>query len=62
MALKKCLICSSRFEGRRDAKTCTPRCRKRLQQIRHNIIHDSHPSGAGVQYGSKLVGAVRQHA
>jgi hypothetical protein len=34
MAAKKCLICSSVFEGRADARTCSPRCRKRLQLLR----------------------------
>jgi hypothetical protein len=34
MAAKKCLICNSPFSGRRDAKTCSPRCRKRLQKVR----------------------------
>lgn len=34
MAAKKCLICNSSFSGRRDAKTCSPRCRKRLQKVR----------------------------
>jgi hypothetical protein len=34
MAAKKCLICSSLFEGRADARTCSPRCRKRLQLLR----------------------------
>jgi hypothetical protein len=34
MAAKKCLICNSPFTGRRDAKTCSARCRKRLQKVR----------------------------
>lgn len=34
MASKKCLICSSSFSGRRDAKTCSVRCRKRLQLLK----------------------------
>ncbi|MBI2285409.1 carbohydrate binding domain-containing protein, partial [Candidatus Saccharibacteria bacterium] len=37
MAAKKCLICSSSFSGRRDAKTCSARCRKRLQLVRFNL-------------------------
>ncbi|HEY5549715.1 MAG TPA: hypothetical protein VIK37_00705, partial [Candidatus Saccharimonadales bacterium] len=38
MAAKKCLICSSTFSGRRDAKTCSSRCRKRLQLLRTSFI------------------------
>jgi hypothetical protein len=34
MAAKKCLICNIPFCGRRDAKTCSARCRKRLQKVR----------------------------
>jgi hypothetical protein len=34
MAAKKCLICNSPFSGRKDAKTCSARCRKRLQKVR----------------------------
>jgi hypothetical protein len=37
MASKKCLICSSSFSGRRDAKTCSMRCRKRLQLVRISL-------------------------
>ncbi|HSX27440.1 MAG TPA: NosD domain-containing protein, partial [Patescibacteria group bacterium] len=28
-----CTSCTKRFDGRRDAKTCSPRCRKRLQRL-----------------------------
>lgn len=38
MAAKKCLICNCGFSGRRDAKTCSPRCRKRLQLVRLTFI------------------------
>ena len=31
---KICLGCTRRFEGRRDAKTCSARCRKRVQRAR----------------------------
>jgi hypothetical protein len=34
MALKKCRICGKSFTGRTDARTCSPRCRKRLQLLR----------------------------
>jgi hypothetical protein len=34
MAAKKCLICNAPFSGRRDAKTCSAKCRKRLQKVR----------------------------
>jgi hypothetical protein len=34
MAAKKCLICNSPFVGRKDAKTCSAKCRKRLQKVR----------------------------
>src|SRR3989344_2376291 len=37
MAARRCLICSSGFSGRRDAKTCSPRCRKRLQLLRVSL-------------------------
>src|SRR3989344_5660580 len=37
MAARRCLICSSGFSGRRDAKTCSPRCRKRLQLVRMSL-------------------------
>jgi N-acetylneuraminic acid mutarotase/predicted nucleic acid-binding Zn ribbon protein len=38
MALKKCLICSKAFSGRRDAKTCSVRCRKRLQLVKLSVF------------------------
>ena len=37
MAAKKCLICNSAFSGRADAKTCSARCRKRLQLVRQGL-------------------------
>ncbi len=37
MAAKKCIICNCSLTGRRDAKTCGPRCRKRLQLVRHSF-------------------------
>src|SRR5690348_5465773 len=39
MAAKRCLMCSGHFKGRADAKTCSPRCRKRLQQVRFSLTH-----------------------
>ncbi|HET7827552.1 MAG TPA: hypothetical protein VFK97_01660, partial [Candidatus Saccharimonadales bacterium] len=44
MAAKKCLICNSPFRGRVDAKTCSPRCRKRLQALRFSLAHDELPT------------------
>jgi hypothetical protein len=38
MASRKCLICSSSFSGRRDAKTCSARCRKRLQKVKWSFL------------------------
>ena len=34
MASRKCLICNRSLAGRRDARTCSVRCRKRLQKVR----------------------------
>jgi hypothetical protein len=38
MAVKKCLICNKAFSGRRDAKTCSVRCRKRLQLVKLSVF------------------------
>jgi predicted nucleic acid-binding Zn ribbon protein len=38
MASRKCLICSDSFSGRRDAKTCSARCRKRLQKVKWSFM------------------------
>jgi hypothetical protein len=38
MALKKCIVCSSSFSGKSNARTCTARCRKRLQKIRSILV------------------------
>jgi hypothetical protein len=32
--IKICMGCACLFEGRRDAKTCSDRCRKRYQRAR----------------------------
>lgn len=37
---KTCLYCYAPLSGRRDAKTCSPRCRKRLQRARVLLEHD----------------------
>jgi hypothetical protein len=34
---KICVGCQRLFEGRRDAKTCSPRCRKRFQRARDHF-------------------------
>jgi hypothetical protein len=37
---KTCLYCYAPLSGRRDAKTCSARCRKRLQRARLLLEHD----------------------
>jgi hypothetical protein len=37
---KTCLYCYAPLCGRRDAKTCSPRCRKRLQRARLLLERD----------------------
>jgi hypothetical protein len=37
---KTCLYCYAPLSGRRDAKTCSARCRKRLQRARLMLEHD----------------------
>lgn len=37
---KNCLYCYSPFRGRRDAKTCSNRCRKGLQRARVLLERD----------------------
>jgi len=39
---KLCLGCQRLFEGRRDAKTCSPRCRKRFQRAK-NLYYETRP-------------------
>lgn len=41
---KQCISCQHLFVGRRDAKTCSERCRKRLQRARALY---QRPLGAG---------------
>jgi hypothetical protein len=38
---KLCPSCQQVFRGRKDAKTCSDRCRKRLQRAKDLLIHDS---------------------
>jgi hypothetical protein len=37
---KTCLYCYAPLSGRRDAKTCSDRCRKRLQRVRMLLEQD----------------------
>jgi len=37
MAIRKCIVCGCGFVARRDAKTCSARCRKRLQLIKFTL-------------------------
>jgi hypothetical protein len=37
---KKCLSCNRAFIGRRDAKTCSDRCRKQLQRAKYGISRE----------------------
>jgi hypothetical protein len=37
---KTCLYCYAPLGGRRDAKTCSARCRKRLQRARNLLARD----------------------
>jgi hypothetical protein len=37
---KTCLYCYAPLSGRRDAKTCSDRCRKRLQRARLLLERD----------------------
>jgi hypothetical protein len=37
---KTCLYCYAPLSGRRDAKTCSARCRKRLQRARMLLARD----------------------
>lgn len=34
---KVCIICKEEFYGRKDAKTCSSRCRKRLQLSKKEV-------------------------
>ncbi len=39
--IKNCQTCNTKFDGRRDAKTCSVRCRKRLQRAKTAILHEA---------------------
>ena len=39
--IKNCQTCSTKFDGRRDAKTCSVKCRKRLQRAKTAILHEA---------------------
>jgi hypothetical protein len=38
---KTCLSCNNRFQGRKDAKTCSPSCRKRLQRAKTALLAEA---------------------
>ncbi len=39
--IKNCQTCNTKFNGRRDAKTCSVKCRKRLQRAKMAILHEA---------------------
>ena len=39
--VKNCQACSTKYNGRYDAKTCSVRCRKRLQRAKRAILHET---------------------
>jgi hypothetical protein len=59
---KTCLYCYAPLSGRRDAKTCSARCRKRLQRARMVLAHDleqkfnSEPPARRVLAGTGIAG------
>lgn len=58
---KICLFCYTPFEGRRDAKTCSDRCRKGLQ--RSKVMYEEAARVAEQQngyMGRHYMGAIRQ--
>ncbi len=54
MASKKCIICNCSLTGRRDAKTCSVRCRKRLQIVRHSFGLQATSSNVSQKPASRL--------
>jgi predicted nucleic acid-binding Zn ribbon protein len=38
MVQRTCRVCYQPFPGRRDARTCSPRCRKRLSRTRRELV------------------------
>jgi predicted nucleic acid-binding Zn ribbon protein len=51
---KQCISCMQLFVGRRDAKTCSERCRKRLQRARL-LNYANHGMGMAVD-GAQAIG------
>lgn len=45
--IKLCAICGNPFFGRRDARTCSSRCRKALQRFRQQAVAQLAPPAAG---------------
>ena len=39
--IKNCQSCNTKFDGRRDAKTCSVACRKRLQRAKDAILNEA---------------------
>jgi hypothetical protein len=54
MAAKKCLICNNSFIGRADAKTCSQRCRKRLQLLREQLLQPAYSVPLAVHTPQKI--------
>jgi hypothetical protein len=52
---KPCLYCYSSFRGRRDAKTCSARCRKGLQRARVLLERDYQTKLAGRQSSPLII-------
>ena len=49
---KQCPSCRQLFVGRRDAKTCSERCRKRLQRATMATAHEAKPTKFTKELGS----------
>ena len=45
--IQKCVHCGNPFFGRRDAKTCSTRCRKGLQRRRQVLARIGSQNGGG---------------
>src|SRR5579859_2215241 len=39
--IKNCVSCNQPFRGRADKKTCSDRCRKRIQRVKTVIAHEA---------------------
>lgn len=55
----KCQVCNQKFEGRRDAKTCSMVCRKRLQRTRSTLAKEL---GVVGRQAESVVSAVKHEA